>query len=55
MKASELISLYNAGGTTIDLCNLTDGLKSKGLLVEQEQSHQPSRRRHGPAAALLCC
>lgn len=31
----ELISLYKAGGTTIDLCNLTDVLKAKGLLVEQ--------------------
>ncbi|SEQ92641.1 4-carboxy-4-hydroxy-2-oxoadipate aldolase/oxaloacetate decarboxylase [Arthrobacter sp. OV608] len=31
----ELISLYKAGGTTIDLCNLTDVLKEKGLLVEQ--------------------
>jgi 4-hydroxy-4-methyl-2-oxoglutarate aldolase len=32
----ELISLYKAGGTTIDLCNLTDVLKAKGLLVEQD-------------------
>ena len=31
----ELISLYKDGGTTIDLCNLTDVLKAKGLLVEQ--------------------
>ena len=31
----ELIDLYKAGGTTIDLCNLTDVLKAKGLLVEQ--------------------
>lgn len=31
----ELISLYKAGGTTIDLCKLTDVLKAKGLLVEQ--------------------
>jgi 4-hydroxy-4-methyl-2-oxoglutarate aldolase len=31
----ELISLYKAGGTTIDLCNQTDVLKAKGLLVEQ--------------------
>jgi 4-hydroxy-4-methyl-2-oxoglutarate aldolase len=31
----ELISLYQAGGTTIELCNLTDVLKSKGLLVEE--------------------
>lgn len=31
----ELIGLYKAGGTTIDLCNLTDVLKAKGLLVEQ--------------------
>lgn len=30
----ELISLYKAGGTTIDLCNLTEVLKAKGLLVE---------------------
>ena len=34
----ELISLYKAGGTTIDLCNLTDVLKAKGLLVEQAKS-----------------
>jgi 4-hydroxy-4-methyl-2-oxoglutarate aldolase len=31
----ELIDLYKAGGTTLDLCNLTDVLKAKGLLVEQ--------------------
>lgn len=31
----DLISLYKDGGTTIDLCNLTDVLKAKGLLVEQ--------------------
>jgi 4-hydroxy-4-methyl-2-oxoglutarate aldolase len=31
----ELISLYKAGGTTIELCNHTEVLKSKGLLVEQ--------------------
>ena len=31
----ELISLYKAGGTTIDLCNLTEVLKAKGLIVEQ--------------------
>ena len=31
----ELISLYKAGGNTIDLCNLTEVLKTKGLLVEQ--------------------
>ena len=31
----ELISLYKAGGTTIELCNLTEVLKAKGLLVEQ--------------------
>lgn len=31
----ELIRLYQAGGTTIELCNLTDVLKAKGLLVEQ--------------------
>ena len=30
----ELIRLYKEGGTTIDLCNLTDVLKAKGLLVE---------------------
>ena len=29
-----LIQKYKDGGTTIDLCNLTDVLKSKGLLVE---------------------
>ena len=32
----ELIGLYQAGGTTIELCNLTDVLKSKGLLVEED-------------------
>jgi 4-hydroxy-4-methyl-2-oxoglutarate aldolase len=31
----ELNSLYKAGRTTIDLCNLTEVLKAKGLLVEQ--------------------
>jgi 4-hydroxy-4-methyl-2-oxoglutarate aldolase len=31
----ELIRLYQAGGTTIELCNLTEVLKAKGLLVEQ--------------------
>ena len=31
----ELISLYKEGGTTIELCNLTEVLKAKGLLVEQ--------------------
>ncbi|MBP1134658.1 4-hydroxy-4-methyl-2-oxoglutarate aldolase [Arthrobacter sp. PvP023] len=31
----ELISLYQAGGTTIELCNLTEVLKAKGLLVEE--------------------
>jgi 4-hydroxy-4-methyl-2-oxoglutarate aldolase len=31
----KLIELYKAGGTTIDLCNLTEVLKAKGLLVEQ--------------------
>jgi 4-hydroxy-4-methyl-2-oxoglutarate aldolase len=31
----ELISLYKAGGNTIDLCNLYEVLKTKGLLVEQ--------------------
>ena len=31
----ELIGLYKAGGTTIELCNLTEVLKAKGLLVEQ--------------------
>ncbi len=30
----ELIGLYKAGGTTIELCNLTEVLKAKGLLVE---------------------
>jgi 4-hydroxy-4-methyl-2-oxoglutarate aldolase len=30
----ELIRLYQAGGTTIELCNLTGVLKAKGLLVE---------------------
>lgn len=30
----ELIRLYQAGGTTIELCNLTEVLKAKGLLVE---------------------
>ena len=31
----ELIEKYRAGGTTIELCNLTDVLKRKGLLVEE--------------------
>ena len=31
----ELIGLYKAGGTTIELCKLTEVLKAKGLLVEQ--------------------
>ena len=30
----DLIRRYHEGGTTIDLCNLTEVLKSKGLLVE---------------------
>lgn len=30
----ELIRRYRAGGTTIELCKLTDVLKAKGLLVE---------------------
>ncbi|WP_336853692.1 4-carboxy-4-hydroxy-2-oxoadipate aldolase/oxaloacetate decarboxylase [Sinomonas albida] len=30
----ELIKAYHAGGTTIELCKLTDVLKAKGLLVE---------------------
>ncbi|WP_026556265.1 4-carboxy-4-hydroxy-2-oxoadipate aldolase/oxaloacetate decarboxylase [Arthrobacter sp. 35W] len=30
----ELIKLYHDGGTTIELCKLTDVLKAKGLLVE---------------------
>ncbi|WP_125616026.1 4-carboxy-4-hydroxy-2-oxoadipate aldolase/oxaloacetate decarboxylase [Specibacter cremeus] len=30
----EQIRRYRAGGTTIELCNLTDKLKAKGLLVE---------------------
>jgi 4-hydroxy-4-methyl-2-oxoglutarate aldolase len=33
-KENELIKRYHAGGTTIELCNLTDVLKAKGLLVE---------------------
>jgi len=31
----ELIKLYHDGGTTIELCELTDKLKAKGLLVEE--------------------
>lgn len=31
----ELIEAYKAGGTTIELCKLTDVLKDKGLLVEE--------------------
>jgi len=31
----DLIEAYKAGGTTIDLCNLTEVLKAKGLLVEE--------------------
>lgn len=30
----ELIELYHSGGTTLELCKLTDKLKAKGLLVE---------------------
>ena len=30
----DLIRRYHEGGTTIDLCNLTEVLKAKGLLVE---------------------
>jgi 4-hydroxy-4-methyl-2-oxoglutarate aldolase len=30
----DLIRRYHAGGTTIELCNLADVLKEKGLLVE---------------------
>ncbi len=30
----ELIRPYHDGGTTIELCKLTDVLKAKGLLVE---------------------
>lgn len=30
----DLIRRYHEGGTTIELCNLTDVLKAKGLLVE---------------------
>jgi 4-hydroxy-4-methyl-2-oxoglutarate aldolase len=30
----DLIKLYHDGGTTIELCGLTDKLKTKGLLVE---------------------
>ncbi|KSU75870.1 4-carboxy-4-hydroxy-2-oxoadipate aldolase/oxaloacetate decarboxylase [Pseudarthrobacter enclensis] len=33
----ELIRLYKAGGTTIELCKLTDVLKAKGLLVEDAE------------------
>ncbi|MEA5455424.1 4-carboxy-4-hydroxy-2-oxoadipate aldolase/oxaloacetate decarboxylase [Sinomonas sp. JGH33] len=32
---NELIKLYHAGGTTIELCKLTEVLKAKGLLVEE--------------------
>ncbi|MFD1214085.1 4-carboxy-4-hydroxy-2-oxoadipate aldolase/oxaloacetate decarboxylase [Arthrobacter sp. GCM10027362] len=31
----ELIKAYHEGGTTIELCKLTDVLKAKGLLVEE--------------------
>jgi 4-hydroxy-4-methyl-2-oxoglutarate aldolase len=31
----ELIKAYHAGGTTIELCKLTEVLKAKGLLVEE--------------------
>ena len=30
----DLIRRYHEGGTTIELCNLTEVLKAKGLLVE---------------------
>ncbi len=33
----ELIRLYKEGGTTIELCKLTDVLKAKGLLVEDAE------------------
>jgi 4-hydroxy-4-methyl-2-oxoglutarate aldolase len=33
----ELISLYKAGGTTLDLRKLTEVLKPKGLGVEQDR------------------
>jgi hypothetical protein len=60
----ELISLYKARGTTIDLCNVTNVLKARGLLVEQAEDRQGgtgpaqhrvcSRRGHDPAAAFGC-
>jgi len=31
---SELVRLYQEGRTTIELCNLVDVLKIKGLVVE---------------------
>jgi 4-hydroxy-4-methyl-2-oxoglutarate aldolase len=34
----ELIRRYHAGGTTIELCNLTDVLKVKGLLIEEART-----------------
>jgi 4-hydroxy-4-methyl-2-oxoglutarate aldolase len=33
----DLIRRYKEGGTTIELCNLTDVLKAKGLLVEDAE------------------
>ncbi|MTE23337.1 4-carboxy-4-hydroxy-2-oxoadipate aldolase/oxaloacetate decarboxylase [Microbacterium sp. ZXX196] len=35
---AELIQKYWAGGTTIDLCSLTDVLKAKGLTTDIEES-----------------
>lgn len=34
LNEAELIRLYHEGRTTIDLCNLTEVLKTKGLVVE---------------------
>jgi len=38
----DLIRRYKEGGTTIELCNLTDVLKAKGLLVEDAEL-EPAR------------
>jgi 4-hydroxy-4-methyl-2-oxoglutarate aldolase len=35
LNEAELIRLYHEGRTTIDLCNLTEVLKDKGLVVEE--------------------
>ncbi|GGO65582.1 S-adenosylmethionine--2-demethylmenaquinone methyltransferase [Microbacterium nanhaiense] len=35
---AELIEKYKAGGTTIDLCNLVDVLKAKGLTTDIEEA-----------------